>query len=163
MRKIIDEDGKFLGKINIFDLIVIFVFVTVVIGTCYKFKFGKINPKRKSELINFEVKISDVKDSSRKFYKKGLKVFDSKSKNYIGVIKNIFVKDCFGYVKDINGKMKKAKKPKRIDIFLDIKSNGVRNDNAYLAEGNYELKAGSEIYILTKYADVSGKIEKIMD
>ena len=81
----------------------------------------------------------------------------------MGVIKKVFVKDCFGYVKDINGKMKKAKKPERVNIFLDIESNGVIDDKAYLAEGNYELKAGSDIYILTKYADVDGKIEKIID
>ena len=163
MKKILDEDGKIFGKINIFDLIVIFIFITVVLGTCYKFKFGKINPKQKTKLINFEVKISDVKDSSRKFYKPGLKVFDSKSKNYIGVIKKVFVKDCFGYVKNISGRIKKAQKPNRVDIFLDIKSNGVINDTAYLTEGNYELKIGSDIYILTKYADVSGKIEKILN
>ena len=163
LKKIIDEDGKIFSKINIFDLMVIVIIIFVFLGTVYKFKFSKVNMKHDFGLINFAVKISDVKDSSSKFYKKGLRVFDAKSKNYLGVIKKVFVKDCFGYVKDMNGKMKKARKPGRINIFLDIESNGVIDDKAYLAEGNYELKAGSDIYILTKYADVDGKIEKIMD
>ena len=64
---------------------------------------------------------------------------------------------------DINGVVHKAQKPDKIEILLNVKANAIETEQAYLVGGTYELKAGADIYIATKYADVIGTVEKIGD
>ena len=161
LKKIIDKDGKVFGKINIIDLSIIFIFVVLIFGSVFRFKSNIFSKNNDVKLIYYHVKIRDVKKSSIKFYKPGLKVYDSNTKNYLGVIKGVIYYDYYDYITDIDGIIHRAQKPDKIEIDLGIKVNGLETDQAYLADGTYELKAGSDIYILTKYADVIGKIESV--
>lgn len=161
MKKIIDENGKILGKINIIDLFVIIILLIVIAGTVYKFKSPIANINGGAKIIQYQIKIKDVTTSSAKFYKKGLHVSDSKTENYLGIIKNVTVNDYYDYITDINGIIRKSKKPNKIEILLDIEAQGVETEQSYLIGGTYELKSGADIYIITKYADVIGSVEKI--
>lgn len=159
--KLIDNNGKIFGKINIIDLCVIILLLIVAFGTAYKFKSHKVNITGGSKKIQYQVLIKDVKSTSAKFYKKNLLVCDSKTSTALGTIKNVTINDYYDMVTDINGIMHKAKKPGKIQILLDIETNGIETDQAYLIGGTYELKSGADIYILTKYSDVIGTIENI--
>jgi len=160
-KKIIDADGKVLGKINIIDLIILVLILLVISGSIYKFNAHEINIMRDQKEINYKIKIKDIKSSSAEFFKIGDEIFESKTKIYLGEIKNIIVNDYYDYIFDMHGELHKSKKPDRIELLLEIKSHGIENNNAYLINGSYELKIGADIYILSKYIDMTGNIYEI--
>lgn len=161
MKKIIDSDGRLFSKINIIDFLVLIILFIVACASIYRFKGSINNINKGSRIIYYRVKIQDVKKSSSKFYKKNLDIYDSNTRTCIGRIKNIKIKDFYDYILDTKGIIHKVKKPDRIEIILDIKSKGIETNQAYLLNGTYELKVGSAIYLLTKYADVIGSVYKI--
>ena len=158
---IINQDGKVFGKLNIIDLFVVLLILLVTLGTIYKFKSRVAIISGGEKKISYQVVVKDIKSSSAKFYKKGLKVLDSKTNTDLGVIKNVHAEDYSDFITDINGIIHKSKKPDKIQVFLDIDANGIETEQAYLVGGTYELKAGADIYIATKYADVIGTINKV--
>lgn len=160
-KKLIDDNGKIFGKVNIIDLAVVILLLIVALGTMYKFKSHRVNINGGSKKICYQVLITDVKSSSAKFYQKNLSVADSKTSTALGTIKNVTVDDYYDMVTDINGVVHKTQKPDKIQILLDIEADGVETDQAYLIGGTYELKSGADIYIVTKYADVIGTIQNI--
>jgi hypothetical protein len=157
----LDSNGKIFGKINFIDLFIILLIIIVTFGSLYRFNSTSTNINAGSKLIDYEVKISDVKASSAKFYEIGLDVYDSKTKIYLGKIKNIIVNDYYDYVTDLTGQIHKTIKPDKIEIILQIEGKGIETDRSYLLSGTYELKVGTDMYILTKYADVNGLVYKI--
>lgn len=163
MTKIIDENGCIFGKLNLIDFFALIILLLVIAGTIYKFNSRFTNINGGAKIIEYQIKIQDVKKSSAKFYTNGLKISDSKTGNYLGTINKVDVSDYFDYVPDINGVVHKAQKPDKIEILLNVKANAIETEQAYLVGGTYELKAGADIYIATKYADVIGTVEKIGD
>jgi hypothetical protein len=162
-KKLIDDNGKIFGFINIIDFCVLVLLLIVAIGTFYKFKSHATNINGSSQKIHYQILIKDVKKSSVKFYQKNLSVSDSKTGVFLGTITNFSIKDYYDYVTDINGVVHYAQKPDKIQILLDVEANAVETEQAYLIGGTYELKSGADIYIMTKYADVIGTVEKIGD
>ena len=163
MTKIIDENGAIFGKLNLIDLFVLLILLLVIAGTIYKFNSHSTNINGGAKVIEYQIKIQDVKKSSAKFYTNGLKISDSKTGNPLGTINNVAVSDYYDYVADVNGIVHRSQKPDKIELLLSVKANAIETDQAYLIGGTYELKAGADIYIATKYVDVIGTVEKIGD
>jgi hypothetical protein len=155
------EKKNRIKKINIIDLFFCVLITMIILGTVYKFGSKIINISANSEIINYELKIRDIRSSSAKFYREGSEIFDSRTNICLGKIKKIIVNDFYDYVTDINGEIKKSKKPGRIEVVLEIESKGTETDKAYFINGTYELKTNTEIFINTKYTDMIAFVEKI--
>lgn len=160
----IDKNGKLFGKISIIDLFVILAIVGLILGTIYKFTSSKTDVGTEDSLITYTLKIHGVSEHTVKYYQEeGLLCFDKKMSptNPIGTIIKAW-SEPYKEVADTNsGIVERKEVPGRITIYIEVETQGLETDTGYFAGGTYELKAGSEVFLVTKYADAIATVEKI--
>ena len=158
----LDKNGKIFGKLSVVDLIALVLLLLAIAAVSYRFFSGNAILTANNQKINYTVKISGVRDFTYPFYKPGLKCFDRQTNKYIGTIVNVRpMEPFFEPVEESDGYMRNHEKPGVIVIYLDIEANGSEGDTAYYAEGTYEIKAGSEIFLNTKYVDVVCRVTDV--
>ncbi len=158
-----DKNGKLFGKISVVDIIAVLIIVGVVAGTIYKFvsPYTRIDTGQKT--IAYTLKINGVRDFTYEYYTKeeNIKCFDKKTGEFIGVIKGVRQEPFYDTVMRTDGGIANAEMPGVIIVYLDIEVEGVETENAYFARGTYEIKAGSEVPLNTKYVDVITTVDAI--
>lgn len=156
-----DRNGKLFGKISIFDVIVAVLIITVCTGVFYKSRSEKTNVEGGQKTIHYTVRIPNVRWFTLQYYQEGLRCFDTKTGEEIGKIVGVRSEPYTDHYLDMQGNVVLAEVPETIKIEVDIETPGLETDKGYFARGAYELKAGSEVYLTTKYVDVMGFMENV--
>ena len=156
-----DKNGKLFGKISIFDIIILLLVVVVGMGTFYKFRSEQTNVEGGQKPLVYTVRIPNVRWFTLKYYEEGQRCFDTKSNEEIGQIVAIRSEPFYDIYQDMRGNALLLQIPDKIKIEIDVETLGLETDRGYYASGTYELKAGSDIFLSTKYVDVSAVVEHV--
>ncbi len=157
----LDKNGKIFGKISIIDIFAIIIIVGVIAGTAYKFYSPNTSVDSGKKTLTYTLKINGVRDFTYDYYEDMLNCFDNKTNEYIGSIVGKRVEPYKERAILLDGTVVEKEKPNVVVIYLDIETPGTETNAAYFANGTYELKAGSEITMRTKYVEVVGTVDNV--
>ena len=158
---VMDNNGKLFGKISIFDIIILLLIIVVSAGTFYKFRSEQTNVEGGQKTLVYTVRIPNVRWFTLQYYEVGQRCFDTRSGEEIGRIVAVRSEPFWDVYQDMRGNALLVEVPDKINIEIDVKTTGLETDRGYYASGTYELKAGSDIFLTTKYVDVSAVIDRI--
>jgi len=155
------KNGKLFGKISIFDIIIVMLVIVLGLGTGYKFRSERTNMEGGQKALIYTVGIPNVRWFTLQYYEVGQRCFDTKSSEEIGRIVAVRSEPFVDIYQDLRGNALLVEVPDRIKIEIDIETIGLETARGYYASGTYELKAGSDIFLSTKYVDVSAVVENV--
>jgi len=159
--KLIDEKGKFLGKINLIDLVVVFLIVFLVTAFCYKILAPKISTSQLAEgEVTALIKCTSKTENLAKSIQKGQKlVFGT---NYIeaATITDVSYLPSDSITTDSQGNLRMVKHPILKDILISIKAR-VNTNAAILKVGTQELCQGKKFTVKTHTLEIDGSVESI--
>lgn len=156
-----DKNGKLFGKVSVIDLLAICLILIVAAGTIYKFSYSGVNVNGDKKTIVYTLNVNGVRSFTFKHYEVGFKCYDKKTGEYIGKIIAIREEPFKELIDKIDGTFELVDKPNYSSIYLDIETTGTETDTAYFSNGTFEIKAGSEINLVTKKVDVLTVVENI--
>ena len=156
------KDGKLFGKINLFDAVILFLIIILIIAGITKFStFNQAVDANSAGKITYQFIINNVRDYTANAFQSGDSVFDSQTGINIGTIRKVQIQDA-GTIKSLaSGKTVVAENPYRRDVVLTIETPGSSTENGFFANKSIELKVGSEKNIETLYATTYGKVKSI--
>ena len=161
---IIDKNGNLFGKVNIIDLCVVIFLVLAVVVTVFKFcATPKSTSLQSNSVIEYSVKISNVRDYTAKQMIVGDSVYDEESGKYIGKITNVKKTDAIALGLKDDGTLIETTQPNRYDVIVSIETNGTINDTGYFAEGVKNITPHSSIAIGNNKFKTSGNIQAVSE
>ena len=156
------KDGKLFGKINIVDCFVLLIILLLIIGAVMKFgKFNSGVEVSSNQIIEYQMKIKNVRDFTIDAMQSGDIVYDSQTGNSIGKITNVEKEDAITYDFKSTGELIEVHNSDRCDAIITIETDGTVDENGYYANKIVELKVDSTKIIETKYVKTSGTIVDI--
>jgi len=159
--KIIDEKGKFFGKVNLIDLVVVFLAIFLVTAFCYKVLAPKISTSPLAEgEVTALVKCASKTESAAKSVQKGQKlVFGT---DYIkgATILDVSYSPSDSITTDSEGNLHMRKHPVLKDILITIQAK-INTNAAILKVGTQELCQGKKFTVKTHTIEIDGSVESI--
>jgi hypothetical protein len=154
---VLDNKGRLFGRLNIIDCLAVILVVALAAAAVYRFTASGMT-KDTNCRVRYTLVIRPVRDFTLEFYDKGLPCYDKAKQEYIGDVDGFRFEryQLSGVMND--GTYKMADRPEQSTVYLDIVADARETDTAFLLNGAYELKVGSEININTKYVDVTGTV-----
>jgi hypothetical protein len=156
-----DKNGRLFGKLSIIDLFIVVLLIAAIAAGAYKMFSSSTSVSAGEKKLSYTLKISGVRDFTYEYYEPGFLCFDKKTDEPVGEIIGVRQEPYRERVVLLDGSVIYAEKPGVITIYLDIETDGTETDAAFFAGGTYELKAGSELNLRTKYVDVIGIIDNV--
>ena len=156
-----DQNKKLFKKLSIFDIIVALLIVVVGAGTAYKFRSEQTNVEGGQKMLEYTVRVSNVRDFTLPYYQVGQRCFDSRTGEEIGKIIAVRSEPFTDIFQDNRGNAVLLEIPEKLRIEVDIETLGLETDRGYYAGGTYELKAGSEVHLSAKYIHVVSIVDSI--
>ncbi|MGI5875303.1 MAG: DUF4330 domain-containing protein [Dethiobacteria bacterium] len=153
--KIIDDRGKLFGIINIVDLIVLILLMTVVMVGVGKFTGRATRNEPGTIPVNLEVLISEVRQQTVQAIKVGDQVMDATSSSVVGTIKDKKVVPFRRPAETGKGGFVLAEVPERFDIYLELECNG-HDTGSVLRIASYEIRIGTTMILRTRDYAVAG-------
>lgn len=157
--KLLDEKGKLFGKINLIDLIVIFLIVFLVTAACYKLIGPRLpaSPIAQGEVMAV-VKCAAKSESVAKSVQKGQKLIFGTTYIKDAVIDDVSYAPADSYTTDSEGNLHVLKHPALKDIYITIRSK--TNTNASILKvGTQELCLGKKFVVKTHTIELEGMVE----
>lgn len=159
--KLIDEKGKIFGKINLIDLVVVFLIVFLVTAFCYKILAPKVSTSQLAQgEVTALIKCTSKTEHLAKSIQKGQKlVFGT---NYIeaATITDVSYSASDSITTDSQGNLRMVKHPILKDILISIQAN-VNTNAAILKVGTQELCQGKKFTVKTHTLEIDGSVESI--
>ncbi len=156
------KDGKIFGKINIIDFVVIFIVVLLIVGATIKFKnFNSTTEENANQMIEYKLKISDVREYTLDGIQIGDTVFDSQTGVNIGKVIDVNKTPAKTYEQLSNGKVELIENPYKYDAEITIETPGTSEQNAYYANKTIEIKVDGTKIIETKYVKTTTVVSDI--
>ena len=154
-----------LGKLNVLDIAILGVIV-LFIGIFAVNKLGDTNENvvesaSTSTNFSYTITIESLSDTSADMFRVGDEVYDKVSNVYIGKISSLEINDAIGLIDKDNGEIVEATVPGKIDVKLDIETNGTIKNGEYLANDLLRIMVGNSKQIKTKYVMCMGTITEI--
>lgn len=153
-----------LGKLNLLDLAILFV-VIVFVGI---FATNRLQANEKNSVeagnvsasnqFTYTILIEGLSTTSKEMLQVGDDVYDRISNTYIGKIAALEITDAQGLLEKTNGEMIRSTVPGKIDVRMEIETEGTVRNGEYLANGLIRIMVGNLKQIKTKYLMCSGTI-----
>jgi len=155
------KDKKLFGKLNIVDVILIIVILILIVGVIYKLSDKEISVSNNSHVFNYTVKVQNVRPTSADILKVGDIVYEKVSGTQIGKVINVESDVAQTDMEMYNGNIEKKEIDGRIDLLIEIQTDGIIKNNEYLANALIRILYGSNLQMQTKYLDCTGVIINI--
>lgn len=152
-------------KPNIVDLLILVVIVGLCAAAIYK--FGFVNQRESAgvadsaEEITYTAFIDEVRMATVNALHEGDQIFDEKTGICIGTIQKVEHRPFLKNVLQNDGTISPAEFPDYYSVTLTISGPVVEKEEGYFVEGVVEMKANSEMNVVTKYAKPVMKITSI--
>ena len=152
----IDEKGRILGKINIFDLAVLLVIVILIFGYLYRDRATNIDPEARTVLVKVvcpniypgveqNLSVGDTLIAAGGFTGVHIAEMETKSANWV---------TCDG-----DGMMVLTKNPFRKDIFLSLEGKSAQISPTEIGFAGQKVRAGLEdFYVKTQKAELKATV-----
>lgn len=154
--------GRLFGKINIFDLFVILVVISLLAGVYMVFIRGDNEAAGEQVTVVYELELEDTwKELYIDAFAPGEKVYFKESDIYIGTIKEVRAEEAFEYGNDINGNWIYAKSDGFYVITLVIEANAVKSGDGFIVENNWNAFNGTTIEFSTRRHSTLGMVKSL--
>lgn len=153
-----------LGKLNLFDIIVILLIIICVAFLILKFipKDTSDDAKVQNNTFTYEFKVEGISSTSSDMIEVGDDVFDKVTSTKIGTITDLKIETAKGTFEGNEGIVEKIEMPGKIDVYMTIKTDGKIQNGEYLANGLIRILVGQTKEIKTKYWVASGFVTDII-
>lgn len=152
-----------IGRLNIFDIVVIALIICCIILVLLKFIPQNMSSDmtEKSNKFSYVVRIEGISKTSEDMIKVGDELFDKVSNSNIGNITEIKVEPSKVLFQDTDGTISRIEMPTKIDVELTVEAEGKTTNGEYIANGLIRILVGQTKQIKTKYWMASGVITNI--
>ena len=152
-----------IGKLNIFDIIVIFLLIICIVFAIWKFwpKSVSTNVLEKTNKFSYVIRVEGISNTSEEMIKVGDDIYDKVSNSHIGKIVNVKAEPTKGSFETLDGKIITAEMPNKIDLELTIETDGKIANGEYIANGLIRILVGQTKEVKTKYWMATGFITKV--
>lgn len=158
---ILDEKGKLFGKVSIVDIVFIILVLLLFGGIYVKFFNVKNTQQALTETIEFSVFIQNVRQPTVDAIMVGENAFEESTGLYLGEIIDKEVKPSEDKIIKADGDIVIASMPGKYDIIVTFKVPGIEKEDGYFANGNKEIKHGSDLKVETKLIAFESKINSV--
>ncbi len=163
--KIINEKGKFLGLINLVDLLVIVGLLVVGLGLFWKFAGAGLTSGQADGTLTYTVRVRALNPRIETEIKKNLAI-DNQLIAGTAYIDDAYVTDFFTepYIiqtPTADGRLVDAVDPTRVDAVFTVTAK-VAKDAPIIKVGPQEIRAGTGHFLKTKYFELASTIETVM-
>lgn len=155
---ILDSRGKLFGKISIIDIIVVIVIIILLGGIYVKFIRTESSQTALVDNIEFSVMVKGVRQPTVDAVILGEKAFEENTNIYIGEVVKKEVLPATDYIEKSDGTIVLAEMPDKYDLIITINVKGIENDIGYFANGNKEIKRGSDLKVKSKMFAVESEV-----
>ncbi|MBI4734123.1 MAG: DUF4330 domain-containing protein [Rubrobacteridae bacterium] len=148
---VIDEKGRIFGRINLIDFtLVLGIVVVAAIALVFLTKQGKVVTVKEDKTIEYTMLVKAIRPEVAGFIKKGDLVKKQLTKNPIGIVKNIDVKQAQILIDTADGKRLTTISLVEVDARVTIETKG-RTGEDIISTGNEVLRVGDRFNIVTKW------------
>lgn len=148
---VIDEKGRFLGRINLIDLTLILgIFVILALAFAVMTKQGKIATIPEDKVISYTVIVKGIRPDVASYIREGNIVRKQITKSPIGKVKGVEVKPAQMVIDTADGRKVLATSPNEVDAYVTIEAKGRAGDDI-IATGNEVLRVGDKFNMFTKW------------
>ncbi len=157
----INKDGKLFGKISIVDIAVILIILILGFGLYARFWGQSGAVVSTSEKIECTFLVKNVRNYTADALDKKGALYDKVSKEYIGDITKVVVKEGMYQVNMADGSFKQIVPEERYNVYVTAEFSGKASDNGFYTAANKYLGAGTSAMITTKYAECESTVYSI--
>lgn len=159
MKKMIDSNGRLFGKISIIDLLVLLVGILLIAAFYCKFVvLEKTSTSVQTEKIVYEIELKGARTILANNICAGDTLFEKTGGNAIGTIVDVEVSPAKSWLAGLDGVYVLAEKENRCDVVITIEGEGTTSSGHTYINRTYELNAGSEREVYTKYCAFTATI-----
>ena len=144
------------AQFNLIDVLVI-MFILGLIAVVIYWMFGgfQINEQAKREAITYEIRISNVKESSLPFIKEGLSVRDSVTGEVLGTIASVRSENSRYYGSAYSdGKggyvLNSTEHPEEYDVYVTISAEAESDNRGIYTVGATRMLIGEKVHFQVK-------------
>lgn len=160
--KIIDEKGKFFGKINIIDLLIVVVIFALAIATFIKFRTSDAYMS-KDTVIEYTLLVENVRTPTIDALKEKTEgIIDYETKKEIGDIIDMEISGASELELMTDGTYKEVKFKDKYDVLLTLQTKGTETQDNFFTLSGKKLVVGDDITMYNEYASTNGKVKSIM-
>ncbi|MBO5136049.1 MAG: DUF4330 domain-containing protein [Clostridia bacterium] len=155
---LINKEGKLFGKVSIIDIFALLLVVVMALGIYMKFFRTVETTTVENCTIEYEFKVTDLRMYSVTALQQSEKIFDEKTKEYMGEIVNVEYSPSVQKAELADGRVVMTEAPDKYDAVVTIRVKGGVNNAGYFTEENKAICAGSKCITKTKFAKTEGEI-----
>ncbi|MCR4431782.1 MAG: DUF4330 domain-containing protein [Tepidanaerobacteraceae bacterium] len=144
--RLIDDNGRVLGIINIIDLLVILLILGVAGRYVAKSQIKPAGVQTRNIQITLLVK--DVREATSSVIKVGDIVRETKTNLVLGKVTNVEVKPADTLVNTADGRVVNYPNPILKDVYVTLVGTGTAGENAVVV-GNSEVRIGTQLSVKT--------------
>lgn len=152
-----------IGKLNLFDIIVIAIVLLCIIFMVIKFlpQGSDSNITEQNNKFSYVVRVEGISNTSADMIKVGDELFDKVSNSKIGTITNLKIEPAVGVMEGMDGTIIQAEMPNKIDVDITVETEGKMQNGEYVANGLIRILVGQTKQVKTKYWMASGFITSV--
>ncbi len=155
------KDGKLFGKISIVDIMAVLLVLLLIAGIGVKF-FGEDKIQVTSgEKLECVFRVKNVRDFTVEALKKGGKLYDKTTKEYIGEIETVTTEATDMALLLADGTYREVQVEDRYDVLVSVMVEGKQGEKGYYTATNGQLSVGGSMGIHTKYSQCDAVVESI--
>lgn len=159
--KIIDEKGRFFGKINLVDLGIILLLVLAFCAVGAKLAKERFADRETVELT-YTLAVRGVRQQSVDAISMETKgITDAEKDEPLGDIVDIEQTPALELVETVTGDFKWAEYSDKYDLYITLKTDGIKTEDGYFIESGKKLMYGSTVGLNNGYSQMFGTIENI--
>lgn len=159
--KTIDEKGRLFGKINLVDFGIILLIISAVCAVGAKLAKEQF-ADRETVAIEYTVAVSGVRQQSVDAISMQTQdILDAEKDEPLGDIIDIEVKPAEELVELTNGGFEWATYPDKYDLYITLKTDGIKTEDGYFTEAGKKLLYGGTVGLNNGFSQMFGTIENI--
>ncbi|MBN1623092.1 MAG: DUF4330 domain-containing protein [Clostridia bacterium] len=156
------KKGRLFGILNIFDLFVILVVVSLIAGIYIVFIREESKAAGEQVKVVYELELEETwKELYIDAFAPGEKVFFKESDIYIGTITEVKFEEAWEYGNDLNGNWIYARSEGYYVITLVIEANAIKSGDGFIVENNWNAFNGTTIEFSTRRHSTLGMVKSL--
>ncbi len=157
-RKLVDSDGRILGRVSVVDLLCLAVALALAVMVCVRFFFSGDVTSGGDDSFSYVLKISGVRQFTVDVLEVGDVLYESDSDTVLGTVRSVEVEPAEQYYSTVDGRFVKATIPEQFDLFVTVDAEGLVTNGQCYASRTVEVSANGYLYYTTKYLVGGGTV-----